>query len=60
MSERGCFWIFHDWGKWEQYVVTQVLTRDLFGVEYDPPLKCKEILQKRVCLKCGLMQQREV
>jgi len=56
-------WLFHSWGKWEQYVETGRTTstgilvpKDQRGVWRD----YREYRQKRCCKKCGKVQDEEV
>lgn len=63
ISEKGCFWIFHDWGKWKQYKWVGRLVRDHLGaveVLGAPQSNYSETRQNRTCKRCGLMQDRLV
>ena len=47
----SCFW-GHKWSKWVEYVVgmTHIGTGE----------KCKKWIQKRACLRCGKIREREI
>jgi hypothetical protein len=47
---------FHKWGKWEQYEWNGV--KYLYGTTITYPVTQRR--QKRVCLKCGKMQDKEI
>lgn len=56
-------WLFHSWGKWEQYVEkgtamnTGILVpKDQRGVWFD----YQESRQKRICTKCGKVQDEKL
>lgn len=54
-------WFRHDWGKWEQY--TQNYVRRTYPgdrVENKQDLPRSRIRQKRLCLRCGAMQDKIV
>lgn len=58
-----CGWFGHKWGKWEQYVwdgfivMTGLLVpKDQQGVQ----MPISEMRQKRICKKCGYMQEEKL
>lgn len=54
---------FHKWGKWEQYTWTgRVCTSGLLVPETQSGkwVDCEEKRQKRVCSKCGKMEDEEI
>ena len=53
-------WFCHKWGKWEQYLWQgSITTRPLWKGE-PKTFQVKELRQRRVCEKCGEMQDVEV
>ena len=50
--------IFHDWSKWVEYKVS--VKEALFWEDIDKQEWGIQVRQKRECLKCGKMQDRQV
>uniref|UniRef100_A0A6H1Z9M1 Uncharacterized protein n=1 Tax=viral metagenome TaxID=1070528 RepID=A0A6H1Z9M1_9ZZZZ len=50
---------WHKWTKWEEYEERKIrfLTR---ASDYDQPYTSVETKQKRVCIKCGLIEARDL
>lgn len=55
-------WIHHDWGRWQQYQETGTMIQvDLTALGMSPtPVDYAETRQRRLCQRCGTMQDRLV
>ena len=52
-------WLFHKWSKWKLYEETGTVTA-LFLKRLDPPVPYSEVRQRRVCERCGKVQDEWV
>ena len=55
MKEQ-CFLWFHDWGKWEEYLVT-LKEKFVWQEKWDDVTRMR---QKRKCKRCGLTQYNDI
>ena len=55
-------YFFHKWGKWEQYGRQLIVVPDLYSEKGKANKEYETIQhrQKRVCLRCNKMQDKEV
>lgn len=54
-----CILGLHSWNRWEQYLWTGTTT-PVWGKAAGKAIPVSEQKQKRVCARCGLMQDRKV
>ena len=55
-KKETCF-LFHDWGKWEQYEEKGIMLVSLY-IDQKKEYKYTDQRQKRKCKRCGTVQDR--
>lgn len=61
-SAHAMIWCWHKWSKWEPFFKI-VMEKDKFYIRWTQgykPLKWQERWQRRHCIKCGFIQEREI